>query len=177
MRVRRYAVAVLVSAFCVVACSSIPPPLPIGATPAPYSFTGSLTLSGEIPLQGGFSDNVTLRHETCEQYVRAAAPATTLWVVPTPNNTQSIDGHVVMYTAGVPNIAPSIGFRGPRSYGGVSAIMSVLIVDNASFVPGDSATTTITVSGDGSGSMSFEGLVDTASNAAESGRVQWTCTD
>ncbi|MBV8302179.1 MAG: hypothetical protein JOY68_09695, partial [Candidatus Dormibacteraeota bacterium] len=85
MRMRRYAVAVVVSVVPLAACSSTPPPLPIGATPAPYSFTGILTLSGEIALQGRFSDNVTLRHETCQQYVSAAAPATTLWVVPTPN--------------------------------------------------------------------------------------------
>lgn len=128
-------------------------------------------------MQGRFSDALTLRHETCEQYVHAAAPATTLWVVPTPNNSQSIDGHVVAYTAGVPTTAPSTGYRGPSTYSGASAIVSVLTVDNASFVPGDSASTTISVSADGDGTMSFSGLVDTATDAAESGRVQWTCTD
>jgi hypothetical protein len=178
MRLQCIAMVLVAASALMTACgSSTPPSLPIGATPSPYSFTGTLTLSGEIALQGRFSDSVTLRHETCEQYVRALAPATTLWVVPTPNDSESIAGHVVGYTAGVPSAPPSTGYKGPGSYTTPSAIVSVLTVDSASFGPGDSASATITVNASGAGTMSFSDLVDTATNAAESGTVQWTCTD
>jgi len=157
------------------ACGGGEAPLPIGDTPAPFSFNGTLQLTGELTVSGSFRDSVTLRHESCAEYVRAAAPATTLWVVPTPTPEQSVGGHAVNYTAGVPSTAPSSGYQGPRTYRGASAIVSVLLVDNASFTPGDRSQTSISVAADGSGTMTFNDMVDTATFATESGTVRWTC--
>jgi hypothetical protein len=55
--------------------------------------------------------------------------------------------------------------------------VSVLLIDNASFLPGNDAVATITVGPDGSGSLSFSGLLDVGTSAAESGVVTWTCSD
>jgi hypothetical protein len=167
--------AILLAGGASVSCGAAAPS--VGVTPSPYTFTGTVTLRGEMQLTGQFSDALTLRRQSCEQYVRAVAPGTTLWVVPAPSNAAQVDGHTVTYTAGVPQAAPSTGYRGPGSYSGASALVSVLLIDNTSFLPGRLARTTITVSANGSGSMSFSGLVDQDTNAAESGRVSWICTD
>lgn len=159
------------------ACAGSSPGSLVGATPAPFSFGGTITLHGEIAAQGSFDDTVTLRHETCAEYVAAAAPATTLWVVPTPNTGTPVGGHAIMYTAGIPQNPPSRGYHGPGTYSSPSALVSVLLVDNASFLPGATTAATISISADGSGSLSFTGLVDTSSDALESGRVEWTCRD
>jgi hypothetical protein len=82
-----------------------------------------------------------------------------------------------MYTAGVLLNTTGTGYRGPATYSGASTIVSVLIVENASYLPGDDATATITVAADGSGSMSFVGLLDVYTNAAEAGTATWTCAD
>lgn len=147
------------------------------ASKATYAvFTGSVELMGEIAVKGTFTDTLTSRQETCQEYVRGLAPATTLWVVPTPNLGSSVTGHIVSLTAGVPSEKPSSGYHGPGTYAEPSATVSVVIVDNASFLPGRQAHATITVSSDGSGSLTFSGMVDTFNSAVESGREQWTCS-
>jgi hypothetical protein len=139
-------------------------------------FTGNVTLTGEAPVKGSFTDSLTARNETCSEYAQGVEPAVTLWVVPTPNNAATVDGHTVMFTAGVPTAKPSAGYHGPGTYTGTSALVSELTVDNASFLPGASATAVISVSRDGSGSMSFTGMLDTFNSAEESGSVTWRCT-
>ena len=139
-------------------------------------FTGNVTLTGEVSVKGSFTDTITARHETCNTYARGIDPATTLWVVPTPNNAATVSGHAVAFTAGVPSAKPSSGYHGPGKYTGDSALVSELTADNASFLPGTSATTVITVSDQGWGSMSFTGMLDTFNSAEESGSVTWRCT-
>ena len=153
-------------------------PLP-QVTPAiprsPYAvFTGTVALRGEIAVRGNFVDALTGRNERCSQYVAGALAATTLWVVPTPGSLP-VGGHTVMYTAGVPNAPPSSGFHGPGTYTGASATVADLIIDNSSFT--FAASNVIQVAGDASGTMSFTGMLDTSTNADESGRVSWTCAD
>lgn len=131
---------------------------------------------GEVAVKGTFSDTLTSRQETCKEYVGGLAPATTLWVVPTPNLGSSVGGHVVSLTAGVPSEKPSNGYHGPGTYAEHSAIVSVVIIDNASFLPGNAAHASIVVSGDGSGSLAFSGMVDTFNSAVESGQEKWTCS-
>jgi hypothetical protein len=145
-----------------------------GQRPAYAVFTGSVALRGEIAVRGSFIDSLTGRHERCSQYVAGALAATTLWVVPTPGSTP-VGGHAVMYTAGVPSDPPSSGYRGPGTYTGASATVADLIVDNSSFI--FATSTVIHVAGDASGTMSFAGMLDTSTNAEESGTVSWTCAD
>jgi hypothetical protein len=165
----------MIATVAMAGCSGGPVGAPAaGVTPAPFSFTGHLTVTGEVGLQGSFSDTITLRHETCRDYVQALLPATTLWVVPSPYGT-TVNGHSVTYTAGVPSASPSAGYRGPGTYSGASALISVLAIDSASFVPGDRTNTTIGVAADGSGFMSFTDLVDTTTYELESGKVRWSC--
>lgn len=152
-------------------------PLPQGrATPrSPYAvFTGKVALRGEIAVRGTFVDSLTGRRERCSQYVAGAQAATTLWVVPTPGE-PPVGGHVVTYTAGVPSDPPSSGYRGPGTYMGASATVADLIVDNSSFT--FATSTVIRVASDASGTMSFNGMLDTSTNAEESGTLSWTCTD
>jgi hypothetical protein len=163
----------------VLACACAGPgPLPqvTAAIPRPpYAvFTGTMALRGEIAVHGSFVDSLTSRHERCSQYVAGALQATTLWVVPTPGSAP-VGGHTVMYTAGVPNAPPSSGFHGPGTYTGASATVADLIIDNSSFT--FAASTVIDVAADASGTMSFTGMLDTSTNADESGRVSWTCAD
>jgi hypothetical protein len=170
-----------VAAMCVgvVACAcagqSPPPQVTIAIPRSPYAvFSGTVALRGEIAMHGSFIDSLTGRHERCSQYVNGALPATTLWVVPTPGSLP-VNGHAVVYTAGVPNAPPSSGFHGPGTYTGASATVADLIVDNSSFI--FAASTVIHVAADASGSMSFTGMLDTNTNAEESGMVSWTCAD
>src|ERR1700722_17149986 len=132
-------------------------------------FTAHVVLKGEVKVTGQFSDSLTARHETCDAYANGQVPATTLFVVPTPNDTSNVNGHSVMYTAGVPINNTHTGYHGPGTYTGASALVAVLLIDNASFLPGNNATATITVGPDGSGSLSFSGLLDVATNTAETG--------
>jgi hypothetical protein len=159
--------------FC--ACAGQGPPQTTSIPRSPYAvFAGTVALRGEIALHGTFVDSLTGRHERCSQYVAGALPATTLWVVPTPGS-QPIGSHTVMYTAGVPNAPPSSGFHGAATYTGASAIVADLIIDNSSFT--FATNTVIHVAADASGTMSFTGMLDTYTNAEESGRVSWTCAD
>jgi hypothetical protein len=149
-----------------------------GTTPSPFGvFMAHVVLKGETKVMGTFTDSLTARHETCDAYAAGKVPSTTIFVVPTPNDTSNVNGHSVMYTAGVPINTSAAGYHGPATYTGASAIVSVLIIDNASYLPGDNATATITVSQDGSGSLSFAGMLDVATNDAETGVVTWTCAD
>jgi hypothetical protein len=146
-------------------------------SPPPYGvFSGTLQLAGEVAVKGSFTDAITSRRETCDQYVHGLAPATTLWVVPTPNNGSSIAGHAVTFTAGVPANAPSSGYHGPGTYAEPSAVVADLIVDESSFLPGSAAKTTISIAADGSGSLSFTDMVDTSTSAIESGTEHWKCS-
>jgi hypothetical protein len=147
-----------------------------GPTPTYGVFSGHLALNGEIKVQGTFNDTLTSRMEMCAAYVAGAVPATTLWVVPSPNSAALVGGHVVTFTAGVPSDRPSSGYHGPGTYAQPSATVADLIIDNASFVAGDDARTTINVSSDGSGSLSFTGMIDTSTDAAESGSETWMCS-
>jgi len=79
-------------------------------------FSGSVDLTGEIGVKGTFKDALTSRQETCDACSRGLAPATTIWVVPTPNNASPVGGHLVTLTAGVPNDKPSSGYEGPGTY-------------------------------------------------------------
>jgi hypothetical protein len=172
MKVTAVCVGVLA---CACAGQSAPPQVTAAIPRSPYAvFTGKVALRGEIAVQGNFVDSVTGRHERCSQYVAGALPATTLWVVPTPGSVP-VGGRMIMYTAGVVNAPPSSGFHGPGTYTGASAIVADLIVDNSSFT--FAASTVIHVAGDASGTMSFTGMLDTSTNAEESGRVSWTCAD
>ncbi|HET9847715.1 MAG TPA: hypothetical protein VFR68_04080 [Candidatus Dormibacteraeota bacterium] len=171
---------IAVAGATIVGCNSNPSTTGNGAnggdgTPAYGIFSGHLDLHGEIAVHGTFTDTLTSRRETCRAYVGGAVPATTLWVVPTPSNASPVGGHVVTLTGGVPTDQPSSGYHGPGTYAQPSAAVAVLIVDNASFLPGNDARVSITVSPDGSGSMSFTGMVDTSTSAAESGEERWTC--
>lgn len=149
-----------------------------GGTPSPYGvFAARVVLKGEMKVTGTFTDSLTARHETCNAYANGQVPATTLFVVPTPNDTSNVNGHSVMYTAGVPINNSRAGYHGPGTYTGASTLVSVLLIDNASYLPGNDAAATITVGQDGSGSLSFSGLLDVETNAAETGVVTWTCTD
>jgi hypothetical protein len=139
-------------------------------------FSARVVLKGEMKVTGTFTDTLTARHETCDAYANGQVPATTLFVVPTPNDATNVNGHTVMYTAGVPINSSRNGYHGPGTYTGMSALVSVLIIDNASYLPGDNAAAVITVSKDGSGSLTFTGLLDVATNAAETGTVAWSCT-
>jgi len=138
-------------------------------------FSAHVVLKGEMKVTGTFTDAVTSRHETCGEYADGKVPATTLFVVPTPNDTNNVSGHSVMYTAGVPITNTDSGYHGPGMYTGASALVSVLLIDNASYLPGNDAAATITVGPDGSGSLSFSGLIDVDTYAAEAGVVTWTC--
>ncbi len=159
----------------VAACSS-GTAITLGQTQSsPYAvFSGHLHLSGEIAVDGWFQDALTGRRETCAQYVAGAVPATTLWVAPTPNQGQPVNGHVVTLTAGIA-AAGGGGFHGPATYRSPEAAVDVLIVDNSSFLAGASSDTSITVTANGSGSMHFAGLLDTDTNAAEAGYETWSC--
>ncbi|HEY6470994.1 MAG TPA: hypothetical protein VI434_14635 [Candidatus Dormibacteraeota bacterium] len=149
-----------------------------GNTRSPFAvFSAHVVLKGEMKVSGSFSDSLTARHETCAAYADGQIPATTLFVVPTPYDTTNVSGHTVQYTAGVPINNSKTGYHGPGTYTGVSALVSVLLIDNASYLPGNNATATITVGIDGSGSLSFSGLQDVATNAPETGAVTWTCSD
>jgi hypothetical protein len=149
-----------------------------GNTHSPFAvFSAHVVLKGEMKVSGAFSDSLTARHETCAAYANGQVPATTLFVVPTPYDTTDVSGHTVQYTAGVPINNSKTGYHGPGTYTGVSALVSVLLIDNASYLPGNNATATITVGMDGSGSLSFSGLQDVATNAPETGVVTWTCSD
>jgi hypothetical protein len=143
---------------------------------SPYGvFTGHLEFSGEFAVKGTFEDVLTSRHETCADYARGLVPATTLLVVPTPSVGTSIGGHTLNYTAGVPINKPPVGYHGPATYTGAGALVADLSIDFASFLPGDSASTTITVRANSSGSLSFTGMQDIDTRASESGHVTWTC--
>lgn len=149
-----------------------------GNTHSPFAvFSAHVVLKGEMKVSGSFSNSLTARHETCAAYANGQIPATTLFVVPTPYDTTNVSGHTVQYTAGVPINNSKTGYHGPGTYTGVSALVSVLLIDNASYLPGDNATATITVGLDGSGSLSFSGMLDDATNAPEAGVVTWTCSD
>jgi hypothetical protein len=149
-----------------------------GTAPSPFGvFTAHVVLKGEMKVTGTFTDSLTARHEKCDAYAEGKVPSTTIFVVPTPNDTSNVNGHSVMYTAGVPINTSATGYHGAGTYTGVSAIVSVLIIDNASFLPGNNATASITVGQDGSGSLSFSGMLDVTTNDAETGVVTWTCTD
>jgi hypothetical protein len=149
-----------------------------GTAPSPYAvFSAHVVLKGEMKVSGTFSDSLTARRETCDAYANGQVPATTLFVVPTPNDSTNVNGHSVMYTAGVPINTMQTGYHGPGTYTGVSALVSVLLIDNASYLPGNNAVATITVASDGSGSLSFSGLLDVGTSVAESGVVTWTCSD
>ena len=171
------ALAVTISALLLAACSGdgSAPASATESTAAYGVFTGSIDLKGEISLKGSFTDTITSRQETCDQYVRGLAPATTLWVVPAPNTGVIVGSHIVSLSAGVPTDKPSTGYHGPGSYSEPSAIVADLIIDNTSFIAGDKATATITVAQDGSGSLSFTDMEDTSNFARESGSEQWKC--
>jgi hypothetical protein len=146
-------------------------------THSPFGvFSAHVVLKGEMKVTGTFTDSLTARHETCDAYAEGKVPATTLFVVPTPHDTSNVNGHSVMYTAGIPITSTDTGYHGPGTYTGVAALVSVLIIDNASYLPGNDAAATITVGPDGSGSLSFSGLLDVDTNAAESGVVTWACS-
>jgi hypothetical protein len=170
------ATAVCVAVLACACAGQSPLPQVTAAIPrSPYAvFAGTVTLRGEIAVHGNFVDSLTGRHELCSQYVAGALPATTLWVVPTPGSLP-VSGHMVMYTAGVASAPPSSGFHGPGTYTNASATVADLIIDNSSFT--FATSTVIHVARDGSGTMSFTGMLDTSTNAAESGRVGWTCAD
>ena len=156
-------------------CGSSGQPITGGATPYGV-FQGSLALKGEVAVKGTFTDTLTSRQETCDQYVHGQAQATTLWVVPSPGNGgEPVGGHAVSFTAGVPSNKPSSGYRGPGTYSAPSAIVADLLIDNASFLPGSEATASIIVANNGSGSLTFSGMIDTSTNAVESGAEQWKC--
>ena len=162
-------------ALAIAGCSGATGPVPAGVIDSPYAvFTGQLHLRGEIAVDGHFTDAITGRRETCAQYAEGAIQATTLWVTPTPNNAELVAGHSVSFTAGVAGAATS--FHGAGSYAQPGAQVDDLLVDNASFLPGGRPTTSITVMPDGSGAMSFGGLADTSTGAAETGSETWTCT-
>jgi hypothetical protein len=169
-------IAVCVGVLACACAGQGPLPQVTAAIPrSPYAvFTGTVALRGEIAVHGSFVDALTGRNERCSQYVAGALPATTLWVVPTPGSVP-VGGHTVMYTAGVSNAPPSSGFHGPGTYTGASATMADLIIDNSSFI--FAASTVIDVAANASGTMSFTGMLDTNTNAEESGRVRWTCAD
>ncbi len=148
----------------------------LGVTRNSYAvFSASVVLRGEMTVQGKFVDTVTSRHESCDAYAHGLVPATTIFVVPTPNDASDVNGHIITYTAGVPITPASGGYRGPGTYSAASALVSVLLIDNASYLPGDEARSTITIAGDGSGSLSFTGLLDVSTDAEEAGTVRWTC--
>jgi hypothetical protein len=138
-------------------------------------FAGDLSFTGEISVRGKFTDGLTTRGERCTAYAHALAPATTLWVVPTPNNAETVAGHIVFYTAGVVAATPSGDYHGPGSYSGANALISELTIDNASFVADAKTSATIIVDSDGAGSLSFRNLVDTSTFALEAGKVTWRC--
>lgn len=142
---------------------------------SPYAvFSGMIHLRGEIRVDGAFLDAITGRQESCAQYALGARPATTLWVTPTPGNSSaSVGGHLVSFTAGVGGA--SVSFQGPGTYSTPAAEVDDLEVDNSSFVAGTTPKTAINVAADASGSMTFSGLVDTDTDAAESGSETWTC--
>lgn len=146
-----------------------------GPTPSYGVFSGTIQLSGEVSVSGRFTDTFTSRGERCDAYVRGVVPATTIWVVPAPSSGSVVGGHLVSMTAGVPNTQPSTGYHGPGTYVQPSAIVGDLIVDNDSFVSGEGTKTSITVAHDGSGTLSFSGLIDTQTDAIESGNEHWTC--
>ncbi len=145
------------------------------------TFRGELSFSGELAVSGSFTDTLTTRGETCRAYVSGVAPATTLWVVPTPSNAELVDRHIVTYTAGVVTPArglgtpPARGYHGPGVYSGSNAIAADLTIDNYSFIGDAQTSATIVVNSSGAGSMSFRGMVDTFSSARESGTVTWRC--
>jgi hypothetical protein len=146
-------------------------------SPVQYGvFNGRLSLKGEFALSGSFGDTITSRQETCDAYVRGEAPATTLFVVPAPNTGVPLGGHLVSFTAGVPSGQPSSGYHGPGTYSEPSAIVTVLLIDNASFLPGSQASATIVIARDGSGSLTFSDMVDISTRAVESGTEQWRCS-
>lgn len=171
------AVAMTVSLLSLAACSGneSSQASATGSPPSYGVFTGSIDLKGEISVKGSFTDTITSRQETCDQYVRGLAPATTLWVVPAPNTGVVVGGHLVSFNAGVPTDKPSTGYRGPGTYSEPSAIVSDLLIDNTSFIAGEQATATITVAQDGSGSLSFTDMEDTSNFARESGSEHWRC--
>jgi len=167
----------LVVATLLAACSAAGGSAMLSATPSARFavFSGSVDFKGEIAVRGTFKDSLTSRQETCDEYVRGLAAATTLWVVPTPNSTSAVGGHVVSLSAGIPSAKPSIGYLGPGTYTQPSALVADLLIDNASFLPGNEALATITVDSTGSGWLSFSGMVDTSTSAVESGKETWTC--
>jgi len=140
-------------------------------------FSGNIDLTGEITVKGRFTDRLTSRGETCDEYVRRLAPATTIWVVPAPDNGSAVGGHIVTLTAGIPNNKPSSGYLGPATYSQASAQVADLLIDNASFLAGKEALATIIVTSNGFGSLSFSGMVDTSTLAVESGKETWRCSD
>ena len=155
-------------------CSSAPPTSAVGADNGGFAvFTGEITLTGEVHVQGTFTDAVTGRHETCAQYAAGGQPASTLWVTPAPSNAEHVAGHVITLTGGV---VPSTDFRGPGTYGAPTAQVDDLLIDSYSFIPGDTPAAVVTLGPNASGRMTFSGLVDTFSNATESGSETWTCT-
>jgi uncharacterized protein (TIGR02118 family) len=70
----------------------------------PYYLVAELDWDDEVAVKGTFTDTLTSRQETCDQYVHGQAQATTLWVVPLPGRGGTPDGgHAVSFTAGVPS--------------------------------------------------------------------------
>jgi hypothetical protein len=147
-----------------------------GDAPAYGVFSGSLTLAGEVALKGTFADRFTSRHRTCATYAQGIVGGTREFVVPSPDGSALVDGHTVTYTAGLAGNTPNTDYRGPGTYAEPVAVVSDLVVDNAGFLPGDGARTTLTIAADGSGSLLFTDMIDIASNALEHGTARWTCT-
>ncbi len=173
-RRRRLVIGTLAAAL-ITSCSGMSAPPPTHVDSAGYAvFTGTLHLAGELAVDGRFTDSITGRGETCGQYAYGQVAATTLWVTPTPSNAAAVAGHRVSLTAGV--AGSGVTFHGPGVYTEPAAQVNVLMVDDLSFLQGDHATTTITVTSSGAGSMVFSDMADSYSGEVETGEETWTCT-
>jgi len=173
-RQRRWLAIPAVMALALAGCSSgTASPEAARPTSGFAIFTGNIHLRGEIRVDGQFTDAITGRGETCAQYAAGSVPASTLWVTPTPNNAELVAGHSISFTAGI--AGSGLSFRGSGVYSQPAAQVDVLVLDNSSFLAGDSPTTVITITSSGAGSMTFSGMTDTSSGAAESGTESWSC--
>jgi hypothetical protein len=131
-------------------------------------FSGTVMLTGGSTLTGTFKDTKTASSESCSDYVTGSAAV--VYAPPAPDSGTTVGGEMLAYTV---LVYASAGYHGAGTY--MTHGMIISVGSMAYGLTSNNEMQTITVTADGSGSLTFSNLPDELHTANESGTISWTC--
>ena len=137
------------------------------------TFNVTVNFTGVDPLQGSFTDSDTGSGFTsCSQYATLVGPTRPFYSPTPPMQPALVQGKSIAFILTV----ASATFHGPGTY--PTAALGGLTVGSDEFTTANNATSSVTVSSDGSGMASFANYVEFSGSGqgTESGAVTWTCS-